>query len=232
VASRRVPRDGDLVVGKIAAYGADARTELGREVLDTDALHDVALPQILLETVKPQAAGPTLATFAKRTGTLSSELPTVLNERPLTLHPHPTLRRDLARTRLQRPGTSKRRAPRHPGPEALIGRDPLTQLPGTQPRYRWDRQRQAWIEVGQRAILVGGHVVAAQMPRRQRAKPAATQMTLHPVLVSVIPQHARRRIQPLAADEVGLLHVTRHYAPASRPDARGWPRSGGAMPAA
>jgi hypothetical protein len=204
---RRAGRHDDPVAIKITAHGAHARTKLNREILDPDTLHDVSLPQIVLQAIKAQTAGPKLATLAKHTSTLTPKLTTVLTECLLALHTHPTLRCDLTRTRLQQPGTSKRRAQIHPRSNALIGGDPLTQLTRAQLRRGRNRQRQTRIETDQHPVFVGRRAVATQMPRRQRAKPAAAQMTLHPILVRVIRQHPKRRVQPLTANVVRVLHA-------------------------
>jgi hypothetical protein len=66
-ASWRVACHGDGVAGEIAADGADARTQLGGEVLDPDALSDVSLSQIVLEVVEAQVAR------SKRTGRAESQ---------------------------------------------------------------------------------------------------------------------------------------------------------------
>jgi hypothetical protein len=100
-AARRAARHDDGVAVKIAAHGTDAHTKLNREILDPHALHDVSLPQIVLQTVKAQTARPKLATLTKRTRTLTPQLTTVLNQCLLALHTHPALRCDLTRTRLQ-----------------------------------------------------------------------------------------------------------------------------------
>jgi hypothetical protein len=63
-APRRAARDLDAVTVKITADGADARPQLNREILDPDALHDVSLPQIVLQAVKAQTAGPQLPALA------------------------------------------------------------------------------------------------------------------------------------------------------------------------
>jgi hypothetical protein len=39
----------------------DARIQLGREILDADALHDISLSQLVLKAVEVQVAGPKLA---------------------------------------------------------------------------------------------------------------------------------------------------------------------------
>jgi hypothetical protein len=146
-----------------------------------------------------------LAALAKRTSTGASQLTTVLNEHLLTLHAHPASCRDLARTCLQHSGSSQRRPEVHPGSDPGIGGDALAQLIGAQLRRGRHRQRQARVETGQRAVFVGRRVVATQVPRCERAKPAAAQMTLHPVLVGVIRQHPKRRIQ--TADVVRRIHA-------------------------
>jgi hypothetical protein len=206
--SRCAAGDDDAVTIQITAYGTHARAKLRREILNPDALHDVSLTQIVLHALVTQAARPKLAALAKRSGTLTPQLPPVFNKRLLALRAYPAACRHLPRTRLQQPRTREPNAALHAGSDALVGNDALTQLTRAQLRRRPGCQRQARIEPRQRPIFVGCRVVATQMPRRERTKPAATEMALHSVLVSVIRQHPERRVQPLAADVVGVLHAS------------------------